>query len=155
ACPTAVVRVSFLKRPTRAIPLLLLLAAACPRPAPPAAPPVAADAGPVQRAEVEPNDRPEQAMAIGESSVITGSLKSDPARPDEDWYLLFTDHPLVVDVGMTGIPGTEVELEVYDVARNRLAVVTGEGEGGPARLPNLLVKDKLLLKVSGRRGTGG
>ncbi len=116
---------------------------------------MAADAGPVQRAEVEPNDRPEQAMAIGESTVITGSLTSDPARPDEDWYLLFTDHPRVVDVGMTGIPGTEVVLEVYDIARNRLAAVTGEAEGGPARLPNLLVKDKLLLKVSGRRGTGG
>ncbi len=95
-------------------------------------------------------------MAIGESTLVTGSLQSDPARPDEDWYLLFTDHPRVVDVRMSGIPGTEVVLEVFDVARNRLAVVTSDGEGRPTRLPNLSVKDKLLLKVSaGRRGAGG
>jgi hypothetical protein len=106
--------------------------------------------------EVEPNDRPEQSMAVGESTVVSGSLHADSARADEDWYLLFTDHPRTVDVQMSGIPGTQVVLEVYDVARNRLAVVTGNTEGSPARLPSLSVKDKLLLKVSSaRKGTGG
>jgi hypothetical protein len=95
-------------------------------------------------------------MAIGESTLVTGSLTADPAKPDEDWYLLFTDHPRLVDVTLSGIPGTEGVLEVYDVARNRLAVVSSAGPGGPARLPNLSVKDKLLLKVSAaRKGTGG
>ncbi len=95
-------------------------------------------------------------MAIGESTIVTGSLTADPAKPDEDWYLLFTDHPRLVDVTLSGIPGTEGLLEVYDVARNRLAVVSSAGQGGPARLPNLSVKDKLLLKVSAtRKGTGG
>lgn len=95
-------------------------------------------------------------MAVGESTVVSGSLQADASRADEDWYLLFTDHPRTVDVRMGGIPGTQLVLEVYDVARNRLAVVNGDGEGGPARLPNLQVKDKLLLKVtSSRKGTGG
>lgn len=95
-------------------------------------------------------------MAVGESTVVSGSLEANAARADEDWYLLFTDHPRVVDARMSGIPGTQLVMEVYDVARNRLAVVTGDGEGGPARLPNLSVKDKLLLKVSSvRKGAGG
>jgi hypothetical protein len=140
---------------TFATPLLVLLAAGCSRPAPAPAP-LAVDAGPVHRMEVEPNDRPEQSMAVGESTIVSGSLQADSARADEDWYLLFTDHPRTVDVRMTGIPGTQLLLEVYDVAKNRLAVVTGDGEGSPARLPNLLVRDKLLLKASSvRKGTGG
>jgi hypothetical protein len=95
-------------------------------------------------------------MAVGESTVISGSLQADAARTDEDWYLLFTEHPRTVDVRLSGIPGTQSVLEVYDVARNRLAVVTGEGEGAPTRFPNLTVKDKLLLKVtSARKGAGG
>ena len=141
---------------TLATPLLVLLTAACSRPAPTPPPPRAADAGPVHRTEVEPNDRPEQSMAVGESTVVSGSLQADSARVDEDWYLLFTDHPRTVDVRVSGIPGTQLLLEVYDVARNRLSVVTGESEGAPARLPNLSVKDKLLLKLSStRKGTGG
>jgi hypothetical protein len=95
-------------------------------------------------------------MAVGESTIVSGSLQSDATRTDEDWYLLFTDHPRTVDVRMSGIPGTQVVVEVYDVARNRLAVVSGDAEGGPARLPNLSVKDKLLVKVSSlRKGAGG
>jgi hypothetical protein len=134
---------------------LCLLLTACPRKAtePPAPAP---DAGPAHRTEIEPNDRPDQSMPIGESTVVSGSLQLDPARTDEDWYLLFTDHPRTVDIRMSGIPGTDVVLEIYDVARNRLAVVNGEGEGGPERLPNLALKDKLLLRVSSvRRGGGG
>ncbi|HXX31803.1 MAG TPA: ABC transporter substrate-binding protein, partial [Myxococcaceae bacterium] len=135
--------------------LLALLLAGCPRRATePAA--AAPDAGPVHRAEVEPNDRPDQSMPIGVSTVVEGSLGADPARPDEDWYLLFSDHPRTVDVRLSGIPGTDTVLEVYDIARNRLAVVNGEGEGGPERIPDLGLRDKLLLKVSSvRRGSGG
>lgn len=95
-------------------------------------------------------------MAVGESTLVSGSLQAEAARADEDWYLLFTDHPRSVDVRLTGIPGTQGVLEIYDVARNRLASVNGDSEGAPTRLPNLLLKDKLLLKVtSARKGTGG
>ena len=80
--------------PARALAVLsaLVLVTGCPRKqeAPPAP---AQDAGPAQRAEVEPNDRPEQSMAVGESTDVTASLSSTPARADEDWYLLFGDRP--------------------------------------------------------------
>jgi hypothetical protein len=133
---------------------LLLLATACSRKKE-APPPPAQDAGPAQRAEVEPNDRPEQSMALGESTDVTASLSSTPAKPDEDWYLLFGDRPRTADVTISGIPGTVVLLEAYDETRTRLAAVSAEGEGQPARFPNLAVRGKLLLRVSAARKGGG
>ena len=142
--------------PARALGVLsiLLLASGCPRKqeAPPAA---LQDAGPAQRAEIEPDDRPEQSMALGESADVTASLSSTPARADEDWYLLFGDHPRAADVKVTGIPGTVVLLEAYDETRTRLAAVSAEAEGQPARFPNLTVQGKLLLRVSAARKGGG
>ena len=134
---------------------LLLLVTACPRKHRGSHRRRRQDAGPAQRAEVEPNDRPEQSMAIGESTDVTASLSSTPARPDEDWYLLFGDRPRTVDVTVSGIPGTVVLLEAYDETRTRLAAVNAEGEGQPARFPNLTVRGKLLLRVSAARKGGG
>jgi hypothetical protein len=118
-------------------------------------PPAPADAGPAQRVEVEPNDRPEQSMPLGESVDVTASLASTPARADEDWYLLFGDRPRLADVTVSGIPGTVVLLEAYDETRTRLAAVSAEGEGQPVRFPNLTVRGKLLLRVSAARKGGG
>jgi len=94
-------------------------------------------------------------MALGESTDVTASLSSTPARADEDWYLLFGDRPRAVDVWVTGIPGTVVLLEAYDETRTRLAAVSAEAEGQPARFPNLTVRGKLLLRVSAARKGGG
>ena len=134
---------------------LLLVLPGCPRKQE-APPPPAPDAGPAQRAEVEPDDRPEQSMPIGESTDVAASLSSTPARPDEDWYLLFAEAPRLAEVTVSGIPGTVVLLEAYDETRTRLAAVSAESEGQPARFPNLTVRGKLLLRVSAaRRGGGG
>jgi hypothetical protein len=113
-------------------------------------------AGPKQLTEVEPNDRPEQAMVIAEPSVIAANLGADPSKPDEDWYLLAPPAPRSVDLTVSGIPGADVMLEIYDTDRNRLVAVNSEGEGKPERLPNLVVKGKLLVRVtSAKRGSGG
>jgi|SRR5215471_5897639 len=113
-------------------------------------------AGPVQLTEREPNDRPEQAQVLTDSSVVAASLSADPSKPDEDWYLLAPATPKTVDVTVSGIPGADVAIEVYDADRNRLAMVNSEGEGKPERIPNLGVKSKLLIKVfSVKRGAGG
>jgi hypothetical protein len=140
----------------RALAVLSLVALfpGCPRKPepPPATPP---DAGPARRTEAEPNDRPEQSMPIGENTDVAASLASTPARPDEDWYLLFGEQPRLADVVVSGIPGTVVLLEAYDETRTRLAAVSGEGDGQPARFPNLTVRGKLLLRVSAARKGGG
>lgn len=133
---------------------VLLLVTGCPRKQE-ASPAPAPDSGPAQRAEVEPDDRPEQSMAIGESTDVAASLSSTPARPDEDWYLLFGDSPRAVDVTVSGIAGTVLLLEAYDETRTRLSAVTAEGEGQPVRFPNLTVRGKLLLRVSAARKGGG
>jgi hypothetical protein len=113
-------------------------------------------AGPQQLAEKEPNDRPDQAMVLSESSVVTASLTADPSRPDEDWYLLAPSAPRVADITVSGIPGADVMMEVFDADRNRLLTVNSEGEGKPERIPNLGVKQRLLIRVTGaKRGAGG
>src|SRR5262249_52470039 len=132
----------------------LLLLAACSKKAE-GPPPAPADAGPAQRAEVEPNDRPEQSMALGESTRVTASLTSSPAHADEDWYLLFSDTPRLAEVEVSGIPGTTLLLEVYDETRTRLLAVTGDAEGAGVRFPNLTVRGKLLLRISAARKGGG
>jgi hypothetical protein len=115
-----------------------------------------AAAGPIQLTEREPNDRPEQAQVLTDSSVVAAGLSADPSKPDEDWYLLAPAAPKAVDLTVSGIPGVDVAIEVYDTDRNRLAVVNSEGEGKPERIPNLGVKSKLLIKVfSTKRGAGG
>jgi len=142
--------------PARALAVLslLLVVTGCPRKAETPSP-AALDAGPRQVAEVEPNDRPEQSMAVGENTDVVASLSSTPARADEDWYLLFGATPRLADVTVSGIPGTVVLLEAYDETRTRLAAVSAEGEGQPARFPNLTVRGKLLLRVSAARKGGG
>jgi hypothetical protein len=133
---------------------LLVLVPGCPRKQE-ASPTPTPDSGPAQRAEVEPDDRPEQSMAIGESTDVAASLSSTPARPDEDWYLLFGDRPRAVEVTVSGIPGTVLLLEAHDETRTRLAAVSAAAEGQPVRFPNLTVRGKLLLRVSAARKGGG
>src|SRR4029078_2919881 len=44
------------------------------------------DAGPRELTEKEPNERPEQALALTGSSVVSATLSADPSKLDEDWY---------------------------------------------------------------------
>ncbi|HXN40229.1 MAG TPA: ABC transporter substrate-binding protein, partial [Myxococcaceae bacterium] len=135
--------------------ILLALLAGCPaaKTAPDAGP---VDAGPAQLTEQEPNDRPEDALSLTDSAVVSAQLETNPSKPDEDWYLLAPSSPRTVDLTVSGIPGADVALDVYDVDRNRLLTLNSEGIGKPERLPNLGVKSRLYLKVySARKGAGG
>lgn len=132
------------------------LLAACPKKKDQAPPPEAQDAGPAQVSEREPNDRPEQAQTLSDSTVVTASLTAEPNKGDEDWYALTAATPKVVDLAVSGIPGGDVLLEIYDTDRNRLAVVNSAGEGLGERLPNFGVLGKVLVRVAAaKRGTGG
>src|SRR5688500_9332914 len=79
--------------------------------------------GPTELTEQEPSDRPRKAQALAASSVVTASLGTDPSRLDEDWYLLSPSGEQQVDLTVSGIPGGNVALEVYDTDRNRLVAV--------------------------------
>lgn len=116
------------------------------------------DAGPRQVSEAEPNDQREQALRIETSTLVDAALSVDPAKPDEDWYALVAEGgaPKTFDLALTGIPGGDVKLELYDVDRNLVLAVNSGGEGAPERLPNLGVRGRFDLRVvSAKKGSGG
>ncbi|KFA92110.1 hypothetical protein [Archangium violaceum] len=120
-----------------------------------------ADAGPVVTGpellnEKEPNERPEQALSLGRDATVSASLGADPSKPDEDWYRLVPASPRVADVSVTGLPGGDVLLEVYDAPGIRSASINSGGDGKPERFPNLYVERERWVRVaSARKGTGG
>ncbi|HYO65817.1 MAG TPA: ABC transporter substrate-binding protein [Archangium sp.] len=120
-----------------------------------------ADAGPVVTGpellnEKEPNERPEQALSLGRDATVSASLGADPSKPDEDWYRLVPHSPRVADVSVTGIPGGDVLLEVYDAPGIRSASINSGGDSKPERFPNLYVERERWVRVtSARKGTGG
>jgi hypothetical protein len=139
---------------------LCLLLAGCPNgcsnkeaPIPDAGPVVT---GPELLEEKEPDDRPEQALALAHDATVSASLGADPSKPDEDWYRLAPSSPRVADVSVSGIPGGDVVLEVYDAPGVRSANLNSAGVGKPERFPNLFVERERWVRVaSARKGTGG
>jgi hypothetical protein len=135
---------------------LCALLAGCPKKeseAPDAGPVVT---GPEQLGEKEPNERPEQALTLGQDATVSASLGADPSKPDEDWYRLAPGGPSVADVTVSGIPGGDVLVEVYDGPGIRSALVNSEGQGKPERFPNLYVERERWVRVaSARKGAGG
>jgi hypothetical protein len=116
----------------------------------------AVDAGPTQIAEKEPNDRPEQAVAIAGNAIVAASLSADPSRPDEDWYVVSSPAPRQVDLALSGIAGTDGVIAVFDQDRNPVLTVNSEGEGKGERFPNLGLSQKLFVRVTGaKKGSGG
>jgi hypothetical protein len=113
-------------------------------------------AGPDTVSEKEPNERPDQALALPRDSVVSAALSADPSKVDEDWYRLAPGSARTAEIQVTGIPGGDVMIEVYDRDRNRLGSVNSEGEGKPERLPNLYVEGERFVRVaSARKGSGG
>ncbi|XXF80416.1 ABC transporter substrate-binding protein [Myxococcaceae bacterium GXIMD 01537] len=116
-----------------------------------------AEVKPDALSEKEPNERPEQALAIPRDAVVTAALAADPSKADEDWYRLAPEAGArMADVAVTGIPGTDLTLEVYDGDRYRLAGINSEGDGKPERFPNLYVERERWVRVApARKGSGG
>ncbi|MCP3143728.1 ABC transporter substrate-binding protein [Pyxidicoccus xibeiensis] len=123
--------------------------------------PQAQDAGPVETGpasltEKEPNERPDQALEVTRDSTVTAELTAQPNKADEDWYRLAPPAARVADVTVSGLPGGDITLEVYDRDRNRLAGINSEGEGKPERFPNLFVEGERWVRVvPARKGVGG
>ncbi|WIG98419.1 ABC transporter substrate-binding protein [Myxococcus sp. SDU36] len=123
--------------------------------------PEAPDAGPVETGpaaltEQEPNDRPDQALDLTRNSTVSAEFTAQPNKADEDWYRLAPGAPRIADVTVSGLPGGDITLEVYDRDRNRLVGINSEGEGKPERFPNLFVENERFLRVvPTRKGVGG
>jgi hypothetical protein len=114
------------------------------------------DAGPDMLSEKEPNERPDQALTLAHDSVVSAALAADPAKGDEDWYRLAPGSARTADITVSGIPGGDVLLEVYDKDRNRLASLNSEGDGKPEHFPNLFVEAERYVRVApARKGSGG
>ncbi len=143
-----------MKRLTLFLAAACLVACDCNKGAPDAG--VVVDAGPKQLTEKEPNDGPEKALLIDSSAIVEGNLGADPARPDEDWYVLRSSLPKTADVQVTCPPGADMVLEVVDDARNVLLQVNAEGPSKPEHLPDLDVSGSVYLRVTGaKKGAGG
>jgi hypothetical protein len=116
----------------------------------------AVDAGPVVVSEKEPNERPDNALELSSSSLVEANLGADPAKPDEDWYVLKSALPRTVELTVTAPPGADIALEVMDETRTSLALINAEGAGKAERLPNLDVSGKAFVRVTGvKKGAGG
>ncbi|MBS1150336.1 MAG: hypothetical protein H6Q89_2034, partial [Myxococcaceae bacterium] len=114
------------------------------------------DAGPLGLSEKEPNERPDNALELSGSSLVQANLGADPARPDEDWYLLKSALPRTVELTVSCPPGADIALEVMDETRTSLALINAEGPGQPERLPNLDVSGKAFVRITGaKKGAGG
>ncbi|RKH57742.1 ABC transporter substrate-binding protein [Corallococcus llansteffanensis] len=130
--------------------------AACKKDVPPEPDAGVVETGPSALTEQEPNERPDQAQALTRPSVVTAGLTAEPNKLDEDWYRLAPGTPRIADVTVTGLPGGDIKLDVYDQDRNRLVGVNSDGEGKGERLPNLYVEKERWLVVSpARKGMGG
>ncbi|RJS19291.1 ABC transporter substrate-binding protein [Corallococcus sp. H22C18031201] len=114
------------------------------------------ETGPAQLTEQEPNERPEQALTLTRDSQVTAGLTAEPNKADEDWYRLAPSAPRIADVSVSGLPGGDITLEVYDRDRNRLASVNSEGDGKGERFPNLYVDGERWVRIApSRKGVGG
>ncbi|MBE4748758.1 ABC transporter substrate-binding protein [Corallococcus sp. ZKHCc1 1396] len=114
------------------------------------------ETGPTALTEQEPNERPDQSQALTRDSVVTGGLTAEPNKLDEDWYRLAPGTARIADVTVSGLPGGDIKLDVYDQDRNRLVGVNSDGEGKGERLPNLFVEKERWVVVSpARKGMGG
>ncbi len=114
------------------------------------------DAGPLVMSEKEPNDRPDSALELSGSAWVEANLGADPAKPDEDWYVLKSALPRTVELTVTSPPGADVVLEVMDETRTSLALINAEGPGKTERLPNLDVSGKAFVRVlAAKKGAGG
>src|SRR5260370_34269399 len=75
----------------------------------------AIDAGPAQLSEHEPNDRPEEALAITESAVVHARVDGDPPKPDEDWDALTPAAARGAALLLCAIPAVSVAVGLHDV----------------------------------------
>ncbi len=114
------------------------------------------DAGPPVLAEVEPNDGAEKALVVDKTTFIEANVGADPAKPDEDWYVLKAAVPRTATVEVSCPPQGDIALELVDETKTVLAHVDAKGPGENELFPNLDVSGKAYFRVvTAKKGSGG
>lgn len=114
------------------------------------------DAGPPVLAEAEPNDGADKALAVDKSAIVEANLGADPAKPDEDWYVLKAAVPRTATLEVSSPPQGDVAIELVDETRTVLARVDAQGPGEKELFPNLDVSGKAYFRVvTSKKGSGG
>lgn len=132
-----------------------LLALGCPK-KPDAVDAGPVDAGPPVLTEAEPNDSAAQALPIERTSLIEANLSADPAKPDEDWFVLKAAVPRTATIEVGCPPQGDVAVELVDETKTVLARVDAQGPGEKELVPNLDVSGKAFFRVvTAKKGSGG
>lgn len=127
----------------RLVVLALVVLIGCPATKEPAAPPP--PKGPAEVTEVEPNDSSATAQKL-EVPVRTKATWLAGAKPDEDWFRIEPEAPVILRVEASGVEGVASTLTVYDADRNVL-VRTKAASGETATVPNVQCEQACFVEV--------
>jgi hypothetical protein len=98
-----------------------------------------------QATEHEPNDDSKLAQTVHATTQISGSFSAGP-HPDEDWYHLAPGSPMLARLEITGVPGVETVMEVYDADHNLLLHVPGAA-GEAIRIPGVVCNGSCFVRL--------
>jgi hypothetical protein len=125
--------------------------AACPKPAVQDA----GSAGPREVQEVEPNDTPDKAMPVEVGTRVIASLTANGPKPDQDWYRIGPT-PMALRIEASAIPGADIDLQLFDQDKNKIATFASNRDGAGVVIPNLTAKVPYFVRVtSAKRGAAG
>jgi hypothetical protein len=114
--------------------------------------------------ELKPNDTQLTASPLELNGVtrghyypITNLLSDEPDKAEEDWFVVKADRPgaFALNLDLSGVPGVDPILEIYDVNGYKLKEIAAEGAGQGLSLKDLGVRAPakyfLRLRRRGRR----
>ena len=95
--------------------------------------------------EVEPNNSPKEANLIAPDRPVRGHVgaRLTPSEGDRDYYRIVVDEaPAVLHAELTGVPGLNLKLAVFDPNGQRLAEADEGDPGEGEHLPNVRLDSK-------------
>ena len=104
--------------------------------------------------EVEPNEKTDQAMAIGQTCVVNATLEAAAGgdKRANDWYRIAPQGEKVVRIAASGIGEEDIDLQFLDDDKNRLFRVDSGGAGAGEVYANLTLQRGVYLRLRGSKG---
>jgi serine/threonine-protein kinase len=94
--------------------------------------------------EHEPNNTAKQANLIGDDKTLRGHIGKclSPEESDRDYYQFHVEKaPMVLHADLTGVPGIDLKLTLYDDDGRKVAEADDDGPGGGEDLPNVRLSE--------------